>query len=164
MAPQLAYPAFVFQQGGMQPPAPYTPTAEYPPTAGSSTPSMQSSFQRVSMPYPQQHHVVGAALGSDVGSPRGKRILQAETEQPVDTADEAGVGREGVAAMAAKHRALAANVLIGDLFHNFFDGVVIALAFRMCGSGMGWVVTGTAVLHELPQEMSDFIILVEAGL
>lgn len=56
------------------------------------------------------------------------------------------------------------NVLIGDLFHNFFDGVVIALAFRICGAGMGFVVTASTVVHELPQEISDFIILVEAGL
>lgn len=32
-------------------------------------------------------------------------------------------------------QALMWHILLGDLFHNFFDGVIIAIAFRLCGVG-----------------------------
>ncbi|KAE8984705.1 hypothetical protein PF010_g21245 [Phytophthora fragariae] len=54
-------------------------------------------------------------------------------------------------------------ILLGDLFHNFVDGVLIATAFLACGDSLGVSVTVSAILHELPQEFADFIILVESG-
>jgi len=56
------------------------------------------------------------------------------------------------------------HILLGDLFHNFFDGVIIAIAFRLCGVDMGWTVVISVIIHEAPQEMSDFLVLVQAGL
>jgi len=53
-------------------------------------------------------------------------------------------------------------ILIGDAFHNFVDGVLIAAAF-MESSALG-VVTATAVIaHEIPQEVGDFLILLHSG-
>mmetsp|Transcript_1304 Transcript_1304/g.3163 ORF Transcript_1304/g.3163 Transcript_1304/m.3163 type:complete len:669 (-) Transcript_1304:121-2127(-) len=57
----------------------------------------------------------------------------------------------------------AINVFVGDFFHNLFDGVAIGTAFLSCGA-LGWVVTASVVAHELPQEISDFFILLRAGL
>ncbi|KAG7388988.1 hypothetical protein PHYPSEUDO_011451 [Phytophthora pseudosyringae] len=54
-------------------------------------------------------------------------------------------------------------ILLGDLFHNFVDGVLIATAFLACDDSLGVSVTVSAILHELPQEFADFIILVDAG-
>ncbi|KAG3117813.1 hypothetical protein PI125_g3488 [Phytophthora idaei] len=54
-------------------------------------------------------------------------------------------------------------ILLGDLFHNFVDGVLIATAFLACDDSLGVSVTVSAILHELPQEFADFIILVESG-
>ncbi len=53
-------------------------------------------------------------------------------------------------------------ILIADAFHNFTDGVVIAAAFLVdLGTG---VVTALAVLaHEIPHEIGDFMILLNAG-
>lgn len=49
-------------------------------------------------------------------------------------------------------------VLLGDAFHNFLDGVVIATAF-LASTKLG-IIAGIAVLaHELPQEIGDFGIL-----
>jgi zinc transporter ZupT len=42
------------------------------------------------------------------------------------------------------------NILVGDFFHNLFDGIAIGSAFLSCG-GLGWVVTASVVVHELPQ-------------
>jgi zinc and cadmium transporter len=53
-------------------------------------------------------------------------------------------------------------ILIGDSFHNFVDGILIAAAF-MESTSLG-IVTATAVIaHEIPQEVGDFVILLHSG-
>jgi zinc transporter ZupT len=61
-------------------------------------------------------------------------------------------------------QALAWNVIIGDFCHNFFDGVMISLAFSLCSKTYGWKVLGAIVAHEAPQEVADFMILLSAGM
>ena len=54
------------------------------------------------------------------------------------------------------------SVLVGDSIHNFCDGILIAGAF-LVGPEVG-VVTATAIIaHEIPQEVGDYIVLVNAG-
>jgi len=53
--------------------------------------------------------------------------------------------------------------LTGDAIHNLIDGVVVAAAF-MLDFHTGLIVTAAVVLHEIPQEISDFGILLYAGL
>ena len=55
------------------------------------------------------------------------------------------------------------SVLLGDLFHNFVDGITIGIAFKSCDSNFGWVVAGGAAAHEVPQEIADYIILTSRG-
>lgn len=53
-------------------------------------------------------------------------------------------------------------IVVGDSFHNFVDGVLVAAAF-MQDTSLG-VVTATAVIaHEIPQEIGDFLILLHSG-
>eukprot|EP00438_Fugacium_kawagutii_P001823 Skav203526 [mRNA] locus=scaffold687:329783:330361:- [translate_table: standard] len=62
----------------------------------------------------------------------------------------------------AKFRAtarLVGAVVIGDFFHNLCDGFFIGAAFKGCGNGFGWSVVLGTILHELPQEVADFVIL-----
>ncbi|CAK0905107.1 unnamed protein product [Prorocentrum cordatum] len=54
-------------------------------------------------------------------------------------------------------------ILFGDAFHNFADGLVLGVAFKTCGSSFGWKLTWITVLHELPQEISDFAVLITKG-
>jgi len=56
------------------------------------------------------------------------------------------------------------TVLIGDSTHNVVDGLILGAAFTGCSSSLGWAVTVAIVLHELPSEISDYIILRRAGL
>lgn len=52
--------------------------------------------------------------------------------------------------------------LIGDGIHNFMDGMVIAAGF--CVSiNLGIVTTVAIILHEIPQELGDFAVLVYGG-
>ena len=53
-------------------------------------------------------------------------------------------------------------ILIGDGMHNFTDGILIAAAF-LANPQLG-IVTGVAIVaHEIPQEIGDFIVLLNAG-
>lgn len=56
--------------------------------------------------------------------------------------------------------AVALPVLLGDLLHNFVDGIVVGISARMCGATMTWSIVFATIAHELPQEVSDFVILV----
>ena len=53
-------------------------------------------------------------------------------------------------------------ILIGDAFHNFADGVVIAGAF-IVDTQLGIVATLAVMAHEIPHEIGDFMILLNAG-
>ena len=60
------------------------------------------------------------------------------------------------------HSQAGALILVGDSFHNFVDGVAIAVAFA--GSIPLGIATAVAVIaHEVPQEIGDFAILLESG-
>jgi zinc and cadmium transporter len=52
--------------------------------------------------------------------------------------------------------------LIGDGFHNFLDGVVIAASF-LISIKLGIVTTLAVILHEIPQELGDFGVLIYGG-
>jgi len=54
-------------------------------------------------------------------------------------------------------------ILIGDAFHNAIDGIVIAASF-MTSTQLGIFATTSVVLHEIPQELGDFGILIKSGL
>lgn len=53
-------------------------------------------------------------------------------------------------------------ILIGDAFHNFVDGAVIAAAF-MTSVPLGVVTALAVIAHEVPQELGDFAILLDNG-
>jgi zinc and cadmium transporter len=54
-------------------------------------------------------------------------------------------------------------VVIGDALHNFVDGVAIAAAF-MVDTHLGIATAVAILLHEIPQELADFMVLLAAGL
>ena len=52
--------------------------------------------------------------------------------------------------------------IVGDFFHNFLDGLVLANAFLVSPMlGLGAAIA--IFIHEIPQEISDFGILLHAG-
>lgn len=52
--------------------------------------------------------------------------------------------------------------LIGDAVHNFIDGIVIAVSFAT-NFGVGVASTAAIFLHEIPQEIGDFGVLMHGG-
>lgn len=53
-------------------------------------------------------------------------------------------------------------LMIGDTFHNFIDGILIAAAF-MTDIKLGLVTATAIIAHEIPQEVGDFLILLHSG-
>jgi zinc and cadmium transporter len=60
------------------------------------------------------------------------------------------------------HGTAAPLVLIGDAFHNFLDGVVIGTAVQT-SVPLGISTALAVATHEIPQELGDFAILLNAG-
>ena len=52
--------------------------------------------------------------------------------------------------------------LIGDSVHNFLDGLIIASSF-IVDIRLGFITAFAVVLHEIPQEIGDFGVLLHSG-
>jgi zinc and cadmium transporter len=55
------------------------------------------------------------------------------------------------------------SVLLGDSIHNFCDGILIAGAF-LTDVRVGAFTAAAIIAHEIPQEVGDYIVLLNAGL
>jgi zinc and cadmium transporter len=53
-------------------------------------------------------------------------------------------------------------ILVGDGLHNFTDGILIAAAF-LADPNLGIITAVAIIAHEIPQEIGDFIVLLNAG-
>jgi zinc and cadmium transporter len=53
-------------------------------------------------------------------------------------------------------------ILVGDGLHNFTDGILIAAAF-LADPNLGLLTALAIIAHEIPQEIGDFIVLLNAG-
>lgn len=53
-------------------------------------------------------------------------------------------------------------IMVGDTFHNFVDGILIAAAF-LVDIQLGLVTALAIIAHEIPQEVGDFLILLHSG-
>lgn len=60
------------------------------------------------------------------------------------------------------HGHAAPLILVGDAFHNFVDGAVIAAAF-LTSIPLGIAASLAVIAHEVPQEVGDFAILLDSG-
>ena len=52
--------------------------------------------------------------------------------------------------------------IVGDALHNFLDGVAIAAAF-LISPPVGIATTAAVIFHEVPQELSQFAVLLHGG-
>ena len=64
--------------------------------------------------------------------------------------------------VAHDHGRSGSMILIGDTFHNFVDGVLVAAAF-LANTELGIVTALAIIAHEIPQEVGDFVILLHSG-
>lgn len=57
-----------------------------------------------------------------------------------------------------EHKKLTYSVIIGDSVHNFIDGALIASTF-LINVQLGILTTAAVLIHEIPQEIGDFGVL-----
>ena len=60
------------------------------------------------------------------------------------------------------HGRSGALIVVGDTIHNFLDGILIAAAFLQ-STQLGIIAALAIVAHEIPQEVGDFVILLNSG-
>ena len=60
------------------------------------------------------------------------------------------------------HKATGYSILVVDGMHNFLDGILIASAF-MASPTVGIAITTAVIIHEIPQELGDYAVLVQSG-
>lgn len=53
-------------------------------------------------------------------------------------------------------------VLVSDGVHNFLDGIIVAASFSI-NIPLGIATTLAVILHEIPQEIGDFAVLIHSG-
>lgn len=63
---------------------------------------------------------------------------------------------------ASHYKPTAWLVTLGDGVHNFMDGVTIAVAF-LINPAIGLITTIAVGFHEIPQEIADFVVLINSG-
>jgi zinc and cadmium transporter len=61
-----------------------------------------------------------------------------------------------------RHGTAGPMILVGDAFHNFTDGIVIAASF-LASIPVGIVIGLSVIAHEIPQEVGDFAIILHGG-
>ena len=62
-----------------------------------------------------------------------------------------------------RKKPVATLIVVGDGFHNFVDGVLIASAF-VTDPVLGVAAAVALIAHEVPQEVGDFMVLLDCGL
>lgn len=62
----------------------------------------------------------------------------------------------------AEHHPVGYLCLIGDGIHNFVDGILIAGSY-LVSTEIGVATTLAVILHEIPQEMGDYAVLLHSG-
>ena len=60
------------------------------------------------------------------------------------------------------HHPIGKMILLGDGVHNFIDGLIIATSY-MISIEIGVATTMAVILHEIPQEIGNFGVLIHAG-
>ena len=91
-------------------------------------------------------------------------VEECEAHDPHEAAPTAvhGNGNGHTSHSGHDHGRSGMMILIGDTFHNFVDGVLIAAAF-LADTQLGIVTAVAIIAHEVPQEVGDFIILLHSG-
>jgi zinc and cadmium transporter len=54
------------------------------------------------------------------------------------------------------------SILVGNGVHNFADGVLVAAAF-LADTRLGIIAAASVIAHEVPQNVGDFLVLLNAG-
>jgi zinc and cadmium transporter len=103
----------------------------------------------------EPHLVAASILGGILGFfLLEKLLLWRHSHDELEVAHDHGAGHD--------HGRSGALIVVGDTIHNFLDGILIAAAFLQ-STQLGAIAALAIVAHEIPQEVGDFVILLNSG-
>ena len=112
---------------------------------------------------PETAVVVSAASADDTTAPAAPTTQVKESWGGANEWDKLDSRRSNASTSKAV-QPMVYTIAIGDFFHNIVDGVLIGAAFLGCDKSLGWSVMAAIILHELPQELGDYVLLRHCGL
>lgn len=98
-------------------------------------------------------HHLGHSHGFDL---RGKDFVDATRRADENAALGKGSIKEGLSKGGAP-------ILAGSLFHSICDGIVLASSF-MVDFNVGVAVTAAIIAHEMPQQLSNYVLMLNFGM
>lgn len=102
---------------------------------------------------PEEKASQSAGFSDDAGKTK-------DVESNATDEDSAGAKTSPFAAKSFSEKArLVFSICFGDFMHNLCDGFFVGAAFAECSDSMAWGIAIATILHELPQELSDYLIL-----
>ncbi|XP_013404202.1 zinc transporter foi-like [Lingula anatina] len=107
-----------------------------------------------------------SSTDSEKGSRKNGNISQANGKNPSVEVIVQGHGHghsHGAGAEGGMIGSMAWIVIMGDMIHNFCDGIAIGAAFSQSVTG-GLSTSIAIVWHELPHELGDFAMCLRAGM
>jgi len=104
----------------------------------------------------EAHRVAGSMLGGILGFFLLEKLLLWRHSHDTQEAEHLAK------AAAHDHGRSGALIVAGDTIHNFLDGILIAAAFLQ-STQLGIITALAIVAHEIPQEVGDFLILLNSG-
>lgn len=102
--------------------------------------------------------VVEALVGTVKPEEPEFKVEKTQDDENPETFDGDKASPFGAKTFSEKAR-LVFSICFGDFMHNLCDGFFVGAAFQDCSSSMAWGIVVATVLHELPQELSDYLIL-----
>lgn len=91
-----------------------------------------------------------------------EKFLRWKHTHDVDNNCIEGVHGQTIAPDTGRIKPVGHLVIVSDAVHNFIDGIVIGVSY-LISTEVGIATTIAVVLHEIPQEIGDFGLLVHAG-
>merc|ERR1739844_707542 len=82
-----------------------------------------------------------------------------DVEKQDNFKDDAGNVSPFAAKTFSEKARLIFSICFGDFMHNLCDGFFVGAAFKECSDSMAWGIAVGTILHEIPQELSDYLIL-----
>ncbi|HTP60925.1 MAG TPA: ZIP family metal transporter [Burkholderiales bacterium] len=111
----------------------------------------------------EPHKVAGAILGGIlVFFVLEKLLLWRHSHEGHDGDRDVAVAHAPGHGHGHDHGRSGALIVVGDTIHNFLDGILIAAAFLQ-STQLGIITALAIVAHEIPQEVGDFVILLNSG-
>ena len=94
-----------------------------------------------------------------------EKFQDEENSDETKNAEDKAQNEENEEQEIETNKPLILSIVIGDAFHNFCDGIFVAIGLAQCDSTTAYTIVGITLYHEIAQEIADYFLLTKhAGL